>query len=73
MIFWSEYRSISKMTDFWGEKLLNEIEKWCATHAGMGDMGSVILWVAWVTCLRGRYVSVVGVCCWGEVLAWVTC
>ena len=41
-------------------RFLVEFEKWCAIRGSVGWRGGVLLWVAWVVCLRG-----------GRVLAWL--
>ena len=45
----------------------DKFEKWRAIRACMGDM---LVWVAWVECLRGWRASVGGM---SGVLAWVAC
>ena len=64
---------ISKMTVFYRRKHLNEHEKQYATRASMGDLGSVLTWVAWVTYLRGWCGSVGSVLAWLAWVAWMAC
>ena len=52
-------------------KLLNQFQKWRAARTSMDGVGSVLVWVAWVACLRGKS-GIVGVGGTGDVLACVT-
>ena len=58
------------MTVFQTWKLLNQFQKWRATRASMDGVGSMLVWVVWVACWRGKS-GIVGVGGMGDVLACV--
>ena len=47
-----------------------EFENWRAIRASVGGAGDMLVWVAFVACLRGWRASVGGVV---DILAWVAC